>query len=302
MADIIPEDETLKAPATEKKIAPPPSPPAWLYTPVAPPEPHVVGANAEPYSHTPFLSEKEAPPPCDPPPPEPLDEAHVPEPALNPPPSAEIVPPTKSVPLLVNATLPDIVIEEPGANKNEFVALTKPFVIVHAVVPDEPSDSVLFATIELHVFNANVLVPSKTPSETKNRKLLAIVRDPSFRRKYQNRTVDALLPRVLAVELIVVVIAWSVTFRAAPRAPSHTSAAVVNVVTGGTHSVDPDAIVIDTNRVVISGVDKYAHKCVRALRDVYFALVVDATNVPEAVTVWTSSFAPRLLAIVALQP
>lgn len=226
----------------------------------------------------------------------------MPEPALNPPPSAEIVPPTENVPLLVNETLPDIAIEEPDAKKNAFVTLMKPFVIVHAVEPDEPSDSVLFAMMELHEFNAKLLVPSKTPSETKKLKLLAIVRDPPYKRKYQNRTVDALLPRVLAVELIVVAIAWSVTFRAAPRAPPHVSVAVVNVVTGGTHSVDPDAIVIDKNRVVIKGVEKYAHKCVRVLRDVYFALVVDTTNVPEAATVWTSSSVPRLFAVVALQP
>ena len=161
-----------------------------------------------------------------------------------------IVPPTEKDPLLVNAVLPMTVITEPDATEKAFVELTEPPVIVH----EEPvRDRVLFANIDDDAPSAKVLLPVNKPSDTKSWKLSASVREPPETPKYQNRTVDALLPSVLAVESRVVAMLLSVTFLAAPSAPPHLSG-TVNVVTGGTHRVEPDAMVMSDTCAKISGV------------------------------------------------
>lgn len=58
---------------------------------------------------------------------------------------------------------------------------------------------------------------------------------------------------MLAVKVRVDEMLLSVTFLAAPSAPPHTNG-TVNAVTGGTHRVEPDAMVTSDTCDIISGV------------------------------------------------
>lgn len=161
-ADTIPEASTLNEPPTDMNKAPPPAPPLWPQWSVPPPEPHAIGAKAEPYSHVPQKVLRAPHPACEPPPPLPSAEEHGPVRLGQPPPVAVIVPPTVKDPLLTNVTLSMTDITEPEAIEKTFVELTKPPVIVH----DEPvNDSVLLAKIEDDVPKAKVLLPVNNPSD-----------------------------------------------------------------------------------------------------------------------------------------
>jgi hypothetical protein len=157
--------------------APPPAPPAELYVD-PPPDPHVTGASADPYSHVPATLLFAPPPAWLPPPPRLSVARHGPAAEPHPPPFADSVPATASVPFVESDTLPTALMVEPASIRKADVAAAKPPVIDHV----EPvSESVLLAKIADDVESAKELPPEKRPSDTKTLKLLASVSVPPER-------------------------------------------------------------------------------------------------------------------------
>ena len=259
--DITPVDARLKLPATVTMSAPPPVPGVLpeLYAEDAPPEPHVVGANAEPYSFALHVAPPFAPhPACPPPPLLPPGGVHGPAPPANPPAVAEIVPATEKAALLENATLPVAVIVEPAPSEKDDPTVIAPPESVTAEVPATASE--LPALRATPVASCTVADDVKTPSDSCSAKALGRVIDPPETTSDCSAIVPALLPSVLAVDATVVAVAERVRFVMAANTPLHAKGMAPMVEMGGAHTVELAAITMDVICAVLSAGEVYEHR------------------------------------------
>lgn len=282
-------DARLKLPATVTISAPPPDPGVLPegYCEVAPPEPHVVGANAEPYSAALQVEPPFEPQPACPPPPllEPGG-VHGPTPPANPPPVAVIVPATENDALLVNPTLPIAVIVDPAPSEKDDPTVTAP---PESATAEEPKiASELRALRATPVASCTVADDVKTPSESCSANALGRVIDPPEVTSDSSAIVPPLLPSVRAVDVIVVVVAERVRFVIDANTPLHAKGIEPIVEMGGAHTVELAAITIDVICAVLSAGDVYEHRSGSGDSIVKPALVVDAVNTPVDSTVCTS--------------
>jgi len=291
LAVMAPEAVTVKLSATEKKRAPPPAPPKTFWYPLWPPEPHVTGANAEPYSR---LSHDEPPPPpqpaCPPPPPS-FDDTHGPAAEPKPPPSALICPPTESEPPLEKDTLPVHVTVLPDDTVSALPTIKVPDVVVTTAAPETEREFAALTTARAARFT---VPPDRTASVTLTAKESEKVKeDPPLTVRARSEIELAGLPSVDDDGESETATEDSVRFVTAPRVPSHVTGDV-SVVEGGAHTVDPAAMASDAICVITSGAEESAHSSGSAGSIVTDALVAEAVKAPLAAGRWTSvTFAPR---------